>query len=562
VPVVLGLLGAAAIMAGLVVVLVVRGQGRPVPTGDTVRHVTNGSGSQPADDTAGAAEGSSTALATPEETEPDPAARRYLVVDTGRMPWAPPTHGPRPRLDYLPPGSQLILLARPAELLASDEGRLLIRGLGSAAETWLDQLATWCGCMAADIELVQAGWQAGGPDQVIGGVAVRLVAGRRVPSDEVARAAAWGPTKAANVEGETYFTQQGLSFWAPSGEDNQLLVVVSEPAADDSSGPAGLGSPLIMDTIHVAVAARDRPQTEIAGDLPRDLAVLTGMLDADRHLTLFGSPHFLFNRGRLAFAGPLAKLFKPLQWFFGDEIRAAGLSIHVADSCYLELDAVTPVATPPRKEAPELFARLGRLPSAVEEYEAALNPSPYGRILVLRLPSMLRQLVANARWAPEGEGIVINAYLPRHAPHNLAVAAELILAQAPGAVAVAEASPATSAADVRGKLDRPITIVFPKDTLETAVQMVADQTGVSLEIGGPDLQLEGITKNQSFGLDERDTPARDVLLTILSKANPDGKLVYVIRQGGAVETVLITTRAAAAKRGDALPPEFNSPPKQ
>ena len=54
----------------------------------------------------------------------------------------------------------------------------------------------------------------------------------------------------------------------------------------------------------------------------------------------------------------------------------------------------------------------------------------------------------------------------------------------------------------------------------------------------------------------------------MTKANPDGKLVYVIKpaQSGGPETLYITTRASAAKRGDKLPPELATtgkpPPKK
>ena len=86
------------------------------------------------------------------------------------------------------------------------------------------------------------------------------------------------------------------------------------------------------------------------------------------------------------------------------------------------------------------------------------------------------------------------------------------------------------------------------------MQLLADEIGVPIVILGPDLQIEGITKNQSFGLDERDQPAEEVLLKILRQANPDGKLVYVIKDvPGKGEQIWLTTRVAAAMRGDTLP---------
>ena len=86
-----------------------------------------------------------------------------------------------------------------------------------------------------------------------------------------------------------------------------------------------------------------------------------------------------------------------------------------------------------------------------------------------------------------------------------------------------------------------------------------------MHIEGKDLQLEGITKNQSFGLDERDKPADEILRKVMQLANPDGKLVYVLKplEPGGKDVVFITTRAAVAKRGDKLPPELEqAPPKK
>ena len=48
----------------------------------------------------------------------------------------------------------------------------------------------------------------------------------------------------------------------------------------------------------------------------------------------------------------------------------------------------------------------------------------YGRKLVMRLPRMLGVVADQTHAGAEGRGVVVNAWLPRHAPHNLALAAE------------------------------------------------------------------------------------------------------------------------------------------
>ena len=500
------------------------------------------------------------------------ATARQVVVDDPDLPWAAPTEGPRPRLAYLVPGSQLVLLARPADLLGGDEGRRFVESLGPQAAAGLAALAAFCGCEPADIELVQAGWQAGGIEQVLGGYVVRLVEGREIPTDEAARRKAWGPTTAAQVEGETIHKGKPFSFWVPSTEKNRVLVVAPEAAAAGEAGglpgAAEARETLLVQVVRQAVAARGAAADAMLAELPLELEQVVGMLDEKRHLTVFGSPHYLLTQGRVVLAGPLAKLAKPLESLFGDALQAAALSAHFADDCYLELDAVATRDVPPKELVGELAERVNELPDAVELYCAALNPSPYGRVLVLRLPTMLRTVIDQMRSGAEGKGVVLNAYLPRQAGHNLALATELALAQTPGAAVVATgpAPPAAGAAAVPagplGKLEQKITLVFAKDTLEKSIQMIADEIGTPMDIIGPDLQLEGITKNQSFGLDARDKSAREVLLEILAKANPDGKLVYIVREEDGVETILVTTRAAVQKRGDKLPPGLAPKPEE
>jgi hypothetical protein len=98
-----------------------------------------------------------------------------------------------------------------------------------------------------------------------------------------------------------------------------------------------------------------------------------------------------------------------------------------------------------------------------------------------------------------------------------------------------------------------VSLSFPRDTLERALELLAREIDTPIIILGADLQTEGITKNQSFGLDERDKTARDVLAKVLAQANPDGKLVYVIKPGEeGDEAIYITTRAAAARRQEPL----------
>jgi serine/threonine protein kinase len=481
-----------------------------------------------------------------------PAEREATtLVDATDVLWASPTAGSPPTLAHLPPGSQLVLCARPADLLAGAEGRLFVQAFGTRVEQALAMVAAACGCAVEEVEFVQAGWQAdpeAGPDAVVGGYAVRGRTALPVATDDDARADAWGPTTSRDIDGETVSVGPMMSYWLPDEGRGRVLVAAPEK--------------LLVEMVRSRKTGADR---EAAGDwrdrleatLPPDLEDLVGMLDETRHLTLFGSPAYLLHDGRPVFAGPLAKLVEPLGTILGSETAAAALSLHCADTFYAEIDMIGATARSARKEAASLGERIAALADAIEEYCNALSVHPYGRKLVMRLPRMLAILAANLRTGAEGRGIVVNCHLPPQAGHNLALAAELAIEQTPGAGAPAVAAAATatgqSAAD---RLAKRISLTFARDTLEKSIQMLAEETGVPIEILGKDLELEGITKNQSFGLDESDQSAEAILRTILARSNPDGKLIYVFRKNGGVESIDITTRAAAAKRGDEVPAVF------
>ena len=469
--------------------------------------------------------------------------------DAVEVPWeGPQPAGQSPRLAYLPPGSQLVLLARPAEALATTEGARFIRSLGPRAAAALERLSRLAACAPEGIAELQAAWQAGGPDEVIGGVMVRGIDPLSVATDADARRRAWGATTTEELDGETLHLGSDQAFWLPADADGRVLVV----------GPEDL----LRQSIDAHRAGAGEGADTIEASLPRDLEELVGMLDASRHLTLFGSPDYLLHDGRPVLAGPLAKLVEPLAWFFGDSIRAAALSLHFGPDCYLELDAVPPAGISPRQLAQHLSANVATMAERTEEYCNALDPHPYGRKLVMRLPRMLGVVADHVHAGADGRGVIVNAWLPEHAPHNLALAAELALEQTPragGPPLAAASGPGQAPAGAQAALAKPISLVFVKDTLEKSIQMIADEIGVEIEILGSDLQLEGITKNQSFGLDQKQKPAAEILRAILAKANPDGKLVYVIRKTDAGERIEITTRAAVDKRGDTLAPGQDAP---
>lgn len=409
-----------------------------------------------------------------------------LVEDNGRTLWASPTAGEAIDLSVVPSGSDLIVWLRPADLLASEEGRRVWRALS--------------------------------------------------PAGEAAQRA---------IEGEAS---------KPLNAIDSLLVGVTAGESYES----------------VNTTTKIDPQT--SDELPllqREIESLLDTSDADRHFTMIFSPRFVLGGGGSMLQGPWEPLRDLLLAQTRDEWSAAALSLHVDDQArlYWELRILTGA------DLPETRAALGLAKQASgwgEDAGGVVNAgawSPYSAEVIGRSPAMMEVVARYARRGVEGRQAVINGYAPPGAAHQLLLAAERIVAElaAPPVMPIAsKAADTTPLADLplAERLRRPVTISFPRESLEAAVAILSETIATPITIVGRDLQLEGITRNQMLGLDETDRPAEEVLVEMLRRANPDTeatgpadprqRLVYIIHKG----RIAITTRAAAEKRGNPLPAPF------
>ncbi|MBT6641955.1 MAG: hypothetical protein HOB45_02350 [Planctomycetaceae bacterium] len=254
-------------------------------------------------------------------------------------------------------------------------------------------------------------------------------------------------------------------------------------------------------------------------------------------------------------------LLEPIGHMLGDDCPAAAVSIHLDDRTYFELDAVSPAVGSARSLKQHLENDLRKVSEKIEAVISGRDLDAYGRLLVIRLPELLRLWQQNIRIGAEGRNLVVaNSYLPELAAHNIVLAGSLLLEQIianPVGLNVGEATSLNIQESVVSRLQKPVTLAFDSDSLETAVEMLSEATRVIIEIAGNDLELQGITKNQSFSLSERGRSGADVLLTILQKSEgKPGQLVYVFRKDGEHDKVVITTKISAQQRGERLPEVF------
>ncbi len=345
---------------------------------------------------------------------------------------------------------------------------------------------------------------------------------------------------------------QVVTVGVATGEDYESVsqtVAVDPPASSDSASSDS--------------ASDDLPL------VPREFEQLIDTTDSDRHVTLVCLPRFLVGDGGALLSGPWAPLRELVLAQGRDEWAAVALSLHIDDlqRLYWELRIVPNAAEPEVRVAAGVVKQSQGWDDDLAAVVRGRDWSAYSRRVVERSPRMLAVVGKYARRGVDGRQAVINGYVPSGTAHQLALAAERIVAELASPV-VAEpmisAAPSLAELPIAERLQTPVTIQFTRESLETAVAILAETIATPIEIRGRDLQLEGITRNQMLALDVTDLPAEAALLEVLRRANPDKetsdaadprqKLVYVVGDGG----VTITTRAAAEGRGDTLPTVFQA----
>jgi hypothetical protein len=470
-----------------------------------------------------------------------------LVSDDGQTLWASPTAGEPLDLSYLPPGVQMIVAMRPEAIVEHPEGKKVLAALGPLGMRGIESLdeilripAGIEQCLIGIQPAAAGGWQTT--------IVVRLTGGHTAAEHLADR---FKDAVQKSHGATTYQLADEWAYWAPDAKDATILIAASPQSIVEIIDLAGAPPPL-----------------------RREVERLVQHSDAERHFTAIVAPNFLFSEGAGLFSDVMAPFRQPLFWFLGDELSAAAVSLHWDENFFVELIAAPTLDTRPEAAARILATRVAEIPDRLEDYVIGLDAHPFARRVVARFPTMVRKLAAYSRSGVEQDHAVLRCYLPAVAGHNLIMGAELTLSESMrksrAAVPVASTviSDARAAPSVGDKLRQKVSLAFARDTLESAIEQLSKDIDVEIEILGADLQAEGITKNQSFGIEMSEKPAEEILVAILRLANPDKtatgpgdarqKLVYVIApaEGDRPERITITTRSQAAERDDELPAVF------
>jgi hypothetical protein len=482
------------------------------------------------------------------ETEPKASddGKTSLIADDGNTLWASPTSGPPLNFSELPSSAQLFLSVRPWDLLNKNRfNPQLFAAAGPLAEMGRAKVEADVGLKFPEMQLLEVAW-------VEDGGALTPV--YYVRAKDRAAAEKWqqnlGSPKMEMIGDKSVGRGPKLLYYWPA-KDNGMRLIATYPKQ--------------MQEL-ITAPARAHPKVER----------LLAQSDEQRLVNLIMTTSYLFAEGADALPGqkPLVKMFEQILSY---DTAALSLSLHVDDQSFFTELKLLPAAGQGAKQAALLFLEKLRSwePGATAFVGEALqkNNQAYGFNVLMALPRRVGKFASMVRADEDNGVVVVRSYLNAAAAPHLIQGAELALAYsgtgagapqlALGAPAAGGTTPGTPAAQPTGntpadKLKKVISLTFDRDTLEKSMVMLGDELGTPIEIMGGDLQLEGITKNQSFGLDEKNKTGSEILQVIMKKANPDGKLVYIIKPKapGGEDQIYITTRSAVAKRKDTLPPEL------
>jgi serine/threonine protein kinase len=508
----------------------------------------------------------------------NPVLVQRLIPDDRASLWQSPTEGSALNLHELPSNPQIVFVFRPAQLLAQPEGEQLLKSLGPELDAVIENWQTLSGVSLSQIERLIISLHSNERFRYEAFVLCELMTEREATEMLLV----WKhPEPQRSSAGQVYFLSQD--------EARSFLILPDAPRDEDPERSAEPAPGQQIERLRRFAWGPTHLILELAehaaAPLGSSIAQLARRTDRLRHVNLLFSRSALFNEEGLAFfGGKLQPLIRELQVLLPDEIQGSGVSLHLDQGTYFEIQFLRTVDIKVAQLHPLLVERFRGLRNRLTEPLATIPPSPYWDRVRARFQLMLVDFFRSLRWGVENGEVTANSWLPPMAAHNLIAATELGLSFSAGtsAIPVSSSTSKTSTApqslqDVLN-LKRDLIIANPPDLnllmSDLEKEIHEEHPGLpfqfKIRLIGPDLQLEGITQNQRPGeLNIRQKSLHDLLTEIMVSANPAKdiagpadprcKLVWAIaddpEQNGR-SMIVITTRSAAKQKNYRLPEVF------
>lgn len=486
-----------------------------------------------------------------------------VISDDKTLPWAPPTSGDPFSLEMLPPEAQVWMYWKPAKFAQDPQGGQLLSILEADVAPATEYLIIRSGTTLDNLNDVLIAFYPGKEGKPE--VAVRFTLNNELTLTELK--SKWGNVQEAKSGKSTIFTND-------RGE--AYFIALGALANDQKVKSFTVGPQKRIDEL-----------VALDGGLPplrRQLEQLHRRTDATADLTILFAPGFLFTDGRQILSTSVPALREPLAQILATDMQAGMLTTTLKPNWYAELRLVGNADQDASRIASDLTQRFTNLPDEIESRTIAGTFDPSWGKLSLRYPQMLREMLKQLRVNVEDGQAIANFYLPKVAAPNLLVASWLAAHSDAAKTTLANKDEPAAQPTLTPEqfLDRPIKLSFDQESLEIALQSIAEATADGLPASQPKLAMEldysslekdGITQNQQIRqFMHNGKPLREVLTELVKRANPtpgiqdttsaELKLVWVLvdaadKPGG--KKLVLTTRAYVADKKLTLSKEFAMP---
>jgi len=487
-----------------------------------------------------------------------------VVSDDKTLPWAPPTSGDPFSLDMLPPEAQVWMYWKASKFSQDPQGQQLMSLLEADVAPGTEFLTSRSGTTLDNLNDVLIAFYPGKEGKPE--IAIRFTLSSEQPLSNLK--SKWGNVQEAKSGKATIYTN----------DRGEAYFVSLDPPTSDQK----------IKSFTVGPQKRIEELVALDGGIPplrRQLEQLHRRTDASADLTILFAPGFLFTDGRQILANSVPALRDPLAQVLATDMQAGLLTTTLKNNWYAELRLVGNSDQDASRIANDLTKRFTNLPDEVESRLIANSFDASWGKLSLRYPQMLRELLKHLRVNVEDGQAIANFYLPKVAAPNVMVASWLAAHSDSNKTLVANKDNQPTDQPILTPdqfLDRPIKLSFDQESLEIALQSIAESTNDGLPANQPKLTMEldyesmekdGITQNQQIRqFAHNGVPLRNVLTDLVKRANPtpgiqdttsaEMKFVWILvdaadKPGG--KKLLLTTRAYVADKKLTLSKEFAMP---
>jgi serine/threonine protein kinase len=497
--------------------------------------------------------------------ETDPREALFQVVESGDQSlWLPPHAGDPPSIDLLPPGAIGYLFLRPESLFQTATGRSVQRVLGEPLEQFWRWTQNRIGVTAPSVERLTVAFYPGAMEK--GDMVLRV--DLKQPQTLGQLRQLWGDPESSKV-GKQELLQRG----------SDAIYLLPQPLLDAAE----------VKTFVVGSKERLAELVELEGagtPLRRQLDALWRASDSRSDVTLIAEPSLWNQEFQEAIRQAAPGWWSELGFLQGSDLQGFSWTTTLEPSWYGELRLIGSKLQEAGQRTASMREMVSSWADRAERSMVEQPAHPYWRAIAVRLPQMLRSTQSYTRFGVENGQSILNFYLPPQAAPNLLTAAwmqrrpqlsvgqEVNRSKPPAATAKAGLS-------IDEILARPIQLAFDQQSLETAMQSIADEINGSIPEGVPPIRMEidggaferdGITRNKEVrDFQFQGKPAREVLIDLVRKANPEKvpelnqaaqKVLWIELpdpQQIGQKKIVITTRKGAEAASAAIPKEFVLP---